>query len=360
MRALLVALAVLSVACGGGGRIIDGSSMVEVETNVRDVFFGDPQASPLEFHDVDLVGVDIQRGGVPDLGIRWEGTRPTWLPTVDPIPLVHLYELEGEVTEAGVVSFQTPVVVPMTGSFRLFIPTNEVGITGYTSLPFDVVARQPAYVQCLDLNTIAGASTQTPPATRLRFGRCTMTRGGGDNVGSRVASASCTSAKGRTECEASSPGSTCLGATAPTSERLVAGDAVTAAWSGGDVAAGSAELVVPASVDFDLPPSAQPRSQPLSIAFRGTSPEAEAGVTLYQTVTGSLVAVDCEVPATSGTVTIPAEMLELLQVGSVDVFYQNRAVRRVSADPYQVEVSAPGEVTVGGAIFTGGLSLTLE
>lgn len=354
MRNLIIIMGLAVSACSTtktdiqGGADGDLSNTPEVSSNVADVYFGDPLPSPVRLTNLPHPSL----GAVAAL-VR-EGNPPAWY-KADPMLDGTLFPTwPGDGDAAGTITFTAPILVPLTGTFRL------VSLNHFKTKPFKVTARSPAYVQCLDANVLAGASSQDPTPFRGQFGACTMSRSGGDTTGRTIAHASCATPKGQSDCAFDATQKACVGSALPFAQRRVPGDAVTLSWSGGDVPAGNADVVVPSTVELQTVPSEQPMSADLEVTFTGGAADAELRMTLYQTSSGSLVAVDCDVKASDGRVVLPKEAFLLLEAGTADLLFTNQGVRRVHLDAWEVEASAPGLVQKGGALVSSSFPLTLR
>jgi len=339
-------LSLFLTACGSSATamFIDGTDVGGVDeksSNVADVYFGDPLPSPLDVLDIS------PPGRVVNATLVRADEAPSFYPR-NPSDLALDAALfprwDGRLTSTG-GRFTTPIVVPITGKFDLV--QKDVWITG----PFTVTARQPAYVQCLDANVLAGAATQDPAPFRATVGSCTMTRSGGDTQGKSIASASCKTAKGQSDCVYDAGQKACIGAAAPMAQRRAPGDVATLTWQGGDVPAGTADVIVPSTVDLMTIAATHSMNDDLVVQFTGGVAGAELRMTLAQTINGSQVAVDCNVDAASGSVSLPRALFAMLQAGDASLLFSNASVKRVHMDPWEVEASAPGLVRLDGMLI---------
>jgi len=344
----LILLCVMSTGCAE----CDPSSFVT--SNVHDISFGEALPSPLV-----LSGRPF-RAGMPYAQLERYDRQPDWFARAPVLeqPFLPLWtgqaiadaDTPGLATEAR---FLDPIVPPQTGLFVLRLGED------LTTAPFYVGARNPAYVTCLDATVLAGAAAQDPTPYRGRIGSCTMTRSGGDTVGRSIGQASCTTAKGRSDCTYDPAQSACVGAPIEFAQRRAPGDAVSLAWSGGDVLPGSVELVVPAAVELGVVSATHPMTDDLEVQFTGGTAGAELRMTLSQTTTGSQVVVDCDVDAATGRVVLPKVWFGLLEAGEAALSFTVASTKRVSAGNYEVEASAPGLVRQNGVLI-GSLPLTLS
>lgn len=336
---------------GDGGVPIDNTPLVP--SNIADTgYFGDALPNPVIITNVPMNELRAPSPKVTVSLLR-QDPAPSWFPSTATLNDALFLAWRGDDDGSGTVTIPGPIVVPLTGSFVLW---NQ----GYfRTETFLVIARQPAYVQCLDATTIAGASTQDPTPFRAKLGSCTMSRSGGDNMGKQIAQASCATSKGQSDCTYNATVRACTGAPLPLAQRRVPGDAVTVSWSGGDVPAGTASVVVPATVDLQMVPGSHSISEDLVVTFTGGSAGALLRMTLSQTTSGSLVFIDCDADAASGQVVLPKAFFSVLLQGNADLNFTTSGMKVVNADQWQVEVSAPGLVTKGGVLFNTALPLTL-
>jgi hypothetical protein len=319
---------------GTGGELTP-TEQEEVESNVADVYFGDALPAPTRVTGIeDAIAI---RG----LFLAADGDRPSWLKDDVEAGRTLYPAFDGQGDGAGTFTVKDPIVPPATGTFRLYVPGK------FTTKPFTVTGRQPAYVQCLDANVLAGAARQDPPSTRARLGACTMTRGGGDTVGKIIQHASCTSAKGRSDCEYAAGVQACTGAAAPQAQRRAPGDAVMLSWDGGDVPAGSATATLPPTIEIGALPTQHSMADDLEVTFTGGAAGGTLRMTIVQ-MTTSTVTIDCDVDAASGKVTIPKAALVLLEPGLARLIFTNLGVQHVHLGEWDVEASAMGLVTKGG------------
>ncbi len=83
-------------------------------------------------------------------------------------------------------------------------------------------------------------------------------------------------------------------------------------------------------------------------------------MTLLQTSSGSPVAIDCDVDASTGRVVLPKTLMLLLESTNADLNFTYFAMKSVKLDPgWEVEVSAPGIVNRNGAILSDAIPLML-
>ena len=338
-----VFLRVCLTGCGSkdSAHFIDGTGTGDApkaSSNLTDVYFGDPLPTPLV-----LKGVDSPTGTVNAMLVR-VGEAPKFF-TPDAFLSAALFPRWDGDLNGSTATFTTPMIVPLTGSFAL------AQRDAYITDSFTVSARQPAYVQCLDATVLAGAATQDPPPFRAKVGSCTMTRSGGDTKGKTISSATCTTSKGQSTCAYDAGQKACVGTPVALAQRRAPGDAVTLTWQGGDVPAGSVNVVVPSTVDLMPIAGTHPMSEDLIVQFTGGASSAELRMTLTQVIDGSRVAVDCDVAAASGSVTLPKSLFSLLQAGEASLLFTNAGVLRVHADPWEVEASAQGLVRLDGMLI---------
>jgi hypothetical protein len=132
-------------------------------------------------------------------------------------------------------------------------------------------------------------------------------------------------------------------------------------WSGGDVPAGTAEVVVPKTVDILPIAATQSMSADFEVRFTGGTSGAERRVTLSQpTSAGSFAFVDCDVEASVGRVLLPKGLFTFLEPGEASLTFTSSGMRRIKADIWKVEASAPGLVTKNGALISASVLVTLS
>lgn len=197
---------------------------------------------------------------------------------------------------------------------------------------------QRAQVECwADGRITAAAARQDPPSARTRIGNCTVLTGGGEPIDALFGTVTCSSSASIVSCTDGVTGCASDG-----DDLGAPGSPISVSWTARDVPAGNTETTIPPPVTVLAPQAVLTRGTPYLLQWNGGGAAGTVRLLASAPYRGSTAIIECTAPASTGQLTVPGEVSELLGTGTLHAMLTNAGLERVPAGEFQVDVMVHG------------------